>query len=1230
MIDISVFKNNLFEAGAEFFDQLGIRLNSNTASSLEAKELLKDQYKDKDIFAAISETYFLGLVDDSIFDVNAPPKISLKEATGKNNGLMVFAVKLTDSYLPNRGEIAGLTRAFNRVSTKIPVVLLLKYGNLLSFAASERTKFKQEWREGEKIGKISLLKDINIDSPHTGHLKILDDLKVAPDVTTFNALYKQWQEVFDVQLLNKKFYQELANWYFRAIKTVTFPDDVEKDEGVRNATNVIRLITRLIFVWFVKEKGLVHDKLFDPDYLKDILNYSDKTGSVYYKAILQNLFFATLNTDMNKDTPGSRKFVNRQYGIHYFYRYERFFKDRKKALALFEDIPFLNGGLFECLDKNAGQDNEIRIDCFSNSPRKADRLVVPDDLFFSPEQAIDLNEIYGTKGKSYKVRGIINILNSYKFTIAENTPVEEEIALDPELLGKVFENLLASYNPETQTTARKQTGSFYTPREIVNYMVDESLIAYLSSEIPSPLGGEGKGEGDNTESRLRKLLTYTEEPHQFTVQEVDVLINAIDNAKILDPACGSGAFPMGVLHKMVHILHKLDPDNEKWKQRQIDKVEELIRSAEKIDDSTAREQIVKDLEANKQNIEDAFEHNELDYGRKLYLIENCIYGIDIQPIAVQIAKLRFFISLIVNQRTDTERKNLGIRPLPNLETKFVAANTLIGIEKPEQLLLRNPEIDIKEKELKQVREKHFSARTPKTKDKYRIEDARLRTELAELFKNDGFSADTTHKLAHWDPYDQNSWADFFDPEWMFGIKDGFDVVIGNPPYVRQEAIKEIKPQLKKEFGDFYCGTADIYTYFYKCGIDLLKEKGHLCFIAPNKFMRAGYGKNTRNLLATEVTPKVVIDFCDLPIFDATTYPSVLLVEKNVCCTDASQYARAGTANDPDAGAWRAMPLRDKFLAATFTDAAQLDNLENTLAEIGFPMPVGALKPEGWNLEPPEVLALMEKLRKAGTPLGEYVKGRFYRGILTGLNEAFVIDKQTRERLIAEDPESEELIKPWLRGRDIKKWKAEWAGLYLINIPSSANREWPWTNKKSEKQARDTFKHSYPAVHDHLSQREDKLRKRDDQGRFWWELRSCVYDKEFERTKIMYAEIATEGKFLIDNEGYYSDTTSYIMASDSLYLIAVLNSKLFTYMFSKISSKISGGFFRWKRQYMEQLSIFPATDKQNNMIIDCIEKIIANPDSPEVLRIEKEINKLIYDLYDLTPEEIEIVENSTKK
>ncbi|MBI4847479.1 MAG: hypothetical protein HY808_02740 [Nitrospirae bacterium] len=496
-MNLSIFNNNLFKAGTEFFSQLGIRLNSNTSVSLGARDLLKDHYKDKDIFNAVTETYFLGLVDDSVFDGDAPllgrEKISLSEAEDKIDpeykGLMVFAVKLNDSCLPARGAIAELTRAFNRISKSVPVVLLLKYGGLLSFAASERTKYKQAWREGEKIGKISLLKDINLKSPHTGHLKILYDLKVEPDVTTFDALYRQWQEVFNVQLLNKKFYQELANWYFWALRNVEFPDDAEKNKDVRNAISVIRMITRLIFIWFVKEKGLVHDDLFNQAKLKSLLNFSDKNQSTYYKAILQNLFFATLNTEMNtKDKPESRKFRGKRqegrdqhYMIHNVFRYEDYFTSPQDTLKkYFENIPFLNGGLFECLDKDVSPTLEkggkggfsnkkiIRIDGFSDHPKNS--LKVPDYLFFSREQPVDLNEIYGTRNKSYKVRGLIDILDSYKFTVDENTPVEEEIALDPELLGKVFENLLASYNPETQTTARKQTGSFYTPREIVNYM----------------------------------------------------------------------------------------------------------------------------------------------------------------------------------------------------------------------------------------------------------------------------------------------------------------------------------------------------------------------------------------------------------------------------------------------------------------------------------------------------------------------------------------------------------------------------------------------------------------------------------------------------------------------------------------------------------------------------------------------------------------------------------------
>ena len=623
-----------------------------------------------------------------------------------------------------------------------------------------------------------------------------------------------------------------------------------------------------MFVWLLKEKNLVPDALFDKDQLDDHLIYKDCNNSTYYKAILQNLFFATLNTKMKKDDPQSRKFVNRQSGIQQFYRYQRFFKDKQNALKLFENIPFLNGGLFENLDKNTGEPNEKRIDCFSNRPVHEKKLKVPDRLFFGDEELIDISKELGTKKpKNEKVRGLIHILNSYKFTIDENTPIEEEIALDPELLGKVFENLLASYNPETKTTARKQTGSFYTPREIVDYMVDESLKASLSNLVSKKIDNATE---DDIKTGLDILFEYTEKEHAFTDNEVSKIVEAISELKILDPACGSGAFPMGILHKLVFILNKIDEDNKKWRELQKQRAVKETEKAYSVGDKEERHQRLKE-------IEEAFDFNTSDYGRKLFLIENSIYGVDIQPIAVQIAKLRFFISLIVDQNIDEDKENLGILPLPNLETKFVAANTLIGIDKKGQLELnfQNPEIDKKEKELSKVRELHFLARTPKTKEKYREKDKGLRNEIAVLLEKDGFASDVTKKLAHWNPYDQNTSAGFFDMEWMFGIKDGFDVVIGNPPYVRVDDIpKSLKPLYKSSYNTSV-GKYDLYYLFFECGINYLSQKGILAYITPNKFCAANSGVALRNLIFNKFDNGEILSTSRLKVFEeVSNYPVI--------------------------------------------------------------------------------------------------------------------------------------------------------------------------------------------------------------------------------------------------------------------------------------------------------------------------------------------------------------------
>jgi hypothetical protein len=616
-----------------------------------------------------------------------------------------------------------------------------------------------------------------------------------------------------------------------------------------------------LFVWFIKEKDLIPDELFDETYIRDqlITDFvpkkdaylsTQKQHSKYYRAILQNLFFATLN-----QTAGKREFrKDKQHrNVSNLMRYESYFKDPQAFLKLVEDkVPFMNGGLFECLDKpdqhlkgRQGGDVILYEDGFSDRPDNL--LRVPDYIFFDGDQHANLSDELGDKKqKDVQVKGLINILKAYKFTVTENTPIEEDIALDPELLGQVFENLLASYNPETKTTARKQTGSFYTPREIVDYMVDESLIAYLAG-VQNPHVPGGQALPDSGEActpkidKLRTLLSYNDLPNPFNETETTQLINAIDTCKIVDPACGSGAFPMGILHKLVHCLHKLDPDNQQWQALQRAKILQDTQAAMSIEDNKALSKKLKELN-------DTFDHNvnHPDYARKLFLIENCIYGVDIQAIAIQISKLRFFISLVVDQIVNPDKKNFGILPLPNLETKFVAANTLIGIDKPQaqSSVFTNPDVNTLEDQLKDVRRRLFIAKTQKTKNKWREKDKNLRKKMGDLLTDSGWDNNTARQLEAWDPYDQNTGSSFFDAEWMFGISEGFDVVIGNPPYGAELMDNDILYFRK----NFTLKTSETAILFIEKGYNLLNKNGVQSYIIPKSFTFASNYSKVRDFV----------------------------------------------------------------------------------------------------------------------------------------------------------------------------------------------------------------------------------------------------------------------------------------------------------------------------------------------------------------------------------------------
>lgn len=1187
----------------------------------------------------------------------------------------------------SRTRLAALTREVNRLFP-MPAVLLFRHLRddgtaLLSISVIHRRANKRDASLDVIEGKVSIIKDIDLSAPHAAHLRILEsmaltevDAKYVP--SSFDKLYAAWLNALSVKELNDRFYKDLAEWYYWAILArtgVVYPKGQPLEKSDDPTTNnrptvaLIRLLTRLIFVWFLKEKHLVPAALFDEKALTGLLNtppHQHGTQGNYYKAILQNLFFATLNTETaDEDEDGNKQRVWRasggpqrmnKYLIHTAYRYKSDFKDPDAALALFRKVPFLNGGLFECLDKlvtpadiqrdpalaglvvNEGKQTVLRVDGFSERPENP--MHIPNELFFGDgTEEVDLNNVFGTKNRKYKPRGLLKIFDSYKFTIEENTPVEEEVALDPELLGKVFENLLASYNPDTKTTARKKSGSFYTPREVVDYMVDEALVCYLERPISNLIPAQAAqaapqfianglldldaGPGDLdldaaaanaintgmsvvgpentrldlTRERLRRLLSYRHTSHDFTTDETLTIITAIERLRVLDPACGSGAFPMGMLQKLVAVLRKLDPDNALWKAQNRAPLAEQLASAKRIKDPTLREEQTTAALATLEKFDADFaDPDYADYARKLYLIEKCLYGVDIQPIAVQIAKLRFFISLVVEQKLGTDHQRLT--PLPNLETKIVAANTLLPIPRSgvQQDLLANPEVADKEAELRDANASHFAAKRFADKRKRKEKILRLRDELATLLKAElTLMPGDAERITAWDPFDQNRHADFFDPEWMFGFQSGFDIVIGNPPYVRQESIKDDKPRFKPHYAT-YNGTADLFVYFYERSFQLLNPHGCLSFITSNKWFRAKYGTALREYMATHTALRQIIDFGDEAVFDALAYPTIVIAtkrDKSVPISDVK--------NDVAVLNWDSKSENYRVI-----------DFPNVFAAEYFDIPQNELRAGGWQLEPPIKRLLLARLRHGRTPLGDYCNGRFYRGVLTGLNEAFVVPQEQRDAMVKAEPNSAKIFKPFLRGRDVKRWNVEFNGQYLIKIPSSENEQHAWSGLPLD-EAEIVFANAHPAIYAWFTaeNRRQQLIDRTDQGHYYWELRSCAYWRDFDGPKIILARFMNQPTYAWDDKGTYMSNGSSMIAGADQFVVAVLNSVVAWWFLKATSTDLAGGFLQAHNYNQFSIPIPVASAAQRGIAIALVDAIRAGVSLSEYERL---LNGLVYELF----------------
>ncbi len=964
------------------------------------------------------------------------------------------------------------------------------------------------------------------------------------------------RDAFSVETLNEEFFKIVAKHFYQLVgategkgaKTTVHQRILKLPIGTPNDNSTkkiyqefaVRLIGRTIFCWFLKMKKSKNGKPLLPEHL--LSSKAVKANKNYYHFILEQLFFQTLNTPMDK------RIKNLPDGC--------------------DQIPFLNGGLFE-----PQMDDYYRPDKTFGTSKHINDLKIPDTWFYD----------------------FFTNLEQYNFTIDENNVIDVDVSVDPEMLGRIFENLLAEIDPDSGDSARNSTGSFYTPREIVDFMATESLTNYIFTMLQSKNKTLAIKQEDV--KALFKLDEVISENTGIAKYKSEIL-DAIDSLKILDPACGSCAFPIGILQKLVMALQKLDPSAALWKSKQLEKIDNAVFRKQKLEQTT------------------------VEYARKIGIIQNSLYGVDIQPIAVEISKLRCFLTLVVDENIDDSKPNRGIEPLPNLEFKFVTANTLLQLPQEEDsggLFHSNDSLN----KLQKIRLEYlqsYAEEKDELKERFlKIQDNIFKQQLSH---GDGKRENgRAIKISAWNPFCHDK-TDWFDPEWMFGLTDGFDIVIGNPPYIqlqknggelsklygpKEEGKGRTKKIIPSQYQTFN-SMGDIYCLFYERGYQLLKPQGRLCFITSNKWMRAGYGENTRKFFAENTNPELLIDFAGVKVFKSATVDTNILmfskvknrqktsacVVKKECIKDLSVFIRQNST-----------PCNFK------TD-------------------------ESWVILSPIEQRIKAKIEAVGTPLKDWDIQINY-GIKTGCNEAFIIDGATKKELIRQDPKSVEIIRPILRGRDIKRYGYSFDednGLYLITtFPSRkidieaypAVKDWlingNWVVKPTKAAPNGSPIGSGQVRLEQTGVVYSGFKSRKKNNGKWFETQdSIAYWEDFFRQKIIFQEMVLEPSFVLDNDGKFFclDTGRIITGNNIEHLIAILNSKLFFFAVKKFYA--GGGLgeegVRMKHTFFGKFHCPTFSTKTKQRIDNLLQR-----------KEYVEIDKIVYRLYNLTEEEISYIENS---
>ncbi|MEG4286301.1 TaqI-like C-terminal specificity domain-containing protein [Microcoleus sp. A006_D1] len=929
------------------------------------------------------------------------------------------------------------------------------------------------------------------------------------------ALYKTQCEAFDVEKLTKQFYRgykELFDKVQAAVKKHNVHPYFNHSDRLHQFSQ--RLLGRVMFLYFLQKKEfLAGDRRFLTTQYQRLKPNPDDTN--YYADVLEPLFFETLNTQ------------------------------RPNFESRWGKIPYLNGGLF---DRDYG--SGIRDASGRETPES---INLPNSLF--------------DPGSS---DGILGFFNGYNFTVSENVAGDEDVAVDPEMLGKVFENMLVAEE-------RGKSGTFYTPRGIVQFMCAEVLTRYLADESQMDL------ETIHHLIELDPDLPDAEFNKLMTPQQAKTLKQALETLKVLDPAVGSGAFPLGMMQTILAVRQAIARREGMNVQRGSLTISQWKRD----------------------------------------IIANNLYGVDIKPGAIEIAKLRMWLSLVVDIPNIDD-----VEPLPNLDYKMMCGDSLISTIHGEQLIpdptktqqgmLAVTPIQIAIQPLLDLQHRYFDAQTEERHElrsqiltaeanvfrvavadrrqfwvgKQRELERKIQTINGKVSKpQEKERAEISAKLAELDKFAVEVESGERSPNFfqyhlhfrdVFESKGGFDVVIGNPPYVRQESIKELKPALQKEY-ECYTGVADLFVYFYEQGFNLLKSKGHLSYITSNKYFRAGYGEKLRQFLGENSQVQVLIDFGDAPVFEAIAYPSIILVNKN-------------------------KPDNHQARVLNWETGKTLEEFNMVYKSQSFYMPQKELGTDGWRLGSPAVLRLMDKLRGAGTQLGEYVNGDIYYGIKSGLNQAFEIDEATKDELLSENSNSQDIIRLWLRGRNIKRWNINYPNTYLIYTYHKININ------------------NYPAIFKYLFQYKKELEQRStSNSHAWYEIQQpqYVYSRSFDKPKIVFPDIESSSCFTIDNENSFPDTTVFVIPNDNKYLLGILNSKFVLFFYRNISSQVRGGSLRYKTQYVKQIPI-PTASEADKKIIEALVQKCLDAKGQGVEKWEAEIDEIVAHLYGLTDDEMKII------